>query len=85
MRFPGVPVHPGRTHRARKDGLAVDEAGESDRIKSAEGVERITFNAGSGCRRIDELEIEVGVVPDQDRLAAAVVFECFPNRLEDFR
>ena len=67
-----IPFHAGRLYRTREHRLAVGEARQRYRVEGAEGMKRVALDAGPGGRRVDELEIEVRVVPDQDRLVTGV-------------
>jgi len=46
-------------------------------------MERVTLVAGPVDRRIDEAQVEVRVVPDQDRALATVLLHRRPDRGED--
>ena len=46
---------------------------------------RVAFDTAPGGRGVDELEIEMRIVPDQDRLVACVAFNRFAYRFENFR
>ena len=70
MRLARVPVETRGLHGAAQHGLSVREPGQGGRIETAELMERIAFVVRAPHGRIEETDVERGIVSDQDRALA---------------
>ncbi len=67
MRRGLIPFDPGRLHGARQHGLTERQAAKCRGIKGAEGMERVAFVVDPADDRIQERQVERGVVSHQYR------------------
>src|SRR5690606_31899415 len=72
VRLAAVPVDAGQLHGAREHGLAEGRAGQGGGVEAGKGMEGIALDPGALHRGIQERQVKGGVVPDQDRPAAAM-------------
>src|SRR5690606_21540587 len=72
VRILAAPLEAGRLHRACQHRLPVGHARQGDGVEHAEGMERVALVLHPGHRGVEEVEVEVGVVADQDRALAFV-------------
>ena len=77
-----VPRQSGRDRGAPEYSLTVGDACERHRIEAREGVERVALDLRALDGRVQELQVEERVVPDEDRARAIVFLELLADFLE---
>ena len=82
---PDCPCDARRLHRARQHRLPEGEPAQGRGVEGREGVEGVALERGAPDRRVQEREVEGGVVPDQHRPRASVVAYRLAHRLSTFR
>lgn len=79
VRLIRIPGYSGGDDRSCQNGLTIGEAGQGHGVEGAKRVKGVTFVCRSFNRRIDETEIEEGIVPDQDGAFAATGLDRGPD------
>src|SRR3954454_6582841 len=82
VRFLRIPRNTRGTERLSQNCLAVRNSRERCCIKTREWVERTTFHARAHDRRVQEVQVEVGVVPNENRARALGVSHDAANVLK---